>query len=91
MSDDCGKTFTTVYAKDSTILATTGDTTNTFIPSATQWRTDTVSLTSYLGSSDVEIAFDNVGHYGQNIYVDNVNIHIASKLADCQCISITAS
>jgi len=81
VSDDCGKTFTTVYAKDSTILATTSDTTNTFIPSATQWRTDTVSLTSYLGSSDVEIAFDNVGHYGQNIYVDNVNIHMSSKLA----------
>ena len=75
ISDDCGKTFTTVYEKDSTILATAPDTTNAFIPSASQWRKDSISLNSFLGSH-IQVAFDNIGHYGQNIYIDNVNISV---------------
>jgi len=75
ISTDCGKIFTPVYEKDSEVLATAPDATATFVPDSTQWRTDTVLLTSYLGSG-IEIAFDNVGHYGQNIYIDNINVHV---------------
>ncbi len=80
ITDDCGKTFTTVYEKDSTILATAPDTTNAFIPSASQWRKDTISLNAYLGSH-IQVAFDNIGHYGQNIYIDNINISVTSPLS----------
>ena len=79
VSDDCGKTFTTIYEKDSTVLATAPDTTNAFLPGATQWRTDTVSLNAFLGSH-IQVAFDNIGHYGQNLYIDNVNIAVTSPL-----------
>ena len=75
VSTDCGKSFTSVYEKDSTILATAPDTTVSFVPDATQWRTDTISLTSYLGSH-IQIAFDNIGHYGENLYIDNININV---------------
>ncbi len=80
ISDDCGKTFTTVYEKDSTVLATAPDTTNAFIPDASQWRKDTISLNSFLGRH-IQVAFDNIGHYGQNIYIDNVNISVTSPLS----------
>lgn len=74
VSTDCGKTFIPVYAKDSEVLATAPDyTAGIFIPTATQWRTDSISLNSYIGNS-AQIAFDNVGHYGQALYIDNINL-----------------
>ena len=75
ISTDCGATFNSIYVKDTNQLATAPDTTGNFVPSATQWRTDSISLNSFLGRG-VQLAFDNVGHYGQNIYIDNVNIHV---------------
>lgn len=74
VSDDCGRTFTTVYAKDTNWLATAPNNTGTFVPSATEWRTDSVSLAAYLGER-IQIAITNVGHYGQTLYIDNVNLH----------------
>jgi PKD repeat protein len=75
VSTDCGQTFTQVYVKGGTTLATAPDlTTATFIPTAAQWRTDTVSLNAYAGMGNVMVAFQNRGHYGQAIYVDNINI-----------------
>ncbi len=73
ISTDCGKTYATIYAKDTGALATRSDTTDVFTPTATQWRTDSISLNAYAGNS-VMVAFDNVGHYGQKLYIDNVNI-----------------
>ena len=73
VSSDCGRTFTPVYIKDTTNLATAPDTTGFFLPTATEWRTDSISLNAYIGTS-ILVAFDNVGHYGQGIYIDNVNI-----------------
>ena len=75
VSTDCERSWTTVYCKDTTVLATAPDTTQYFNPSATEWRTDTISLNSFIGNS-IEIAFDNVGHYGQLIYIDNINLHM---------------
>jgi len=80
VSTDCGKTFTVVYEKDSNVLSTAPDTTGSFLPGATQWRTDTISLTPFIGNS-IQLAFDNIGHYGQNIYIDNINLRIVSTLA----------
>lgn len=74
VSTDCGKTFIPVYVKDSTVLATAPSVDSVvFVPDASEWRTDTISLAGYSGG--VTIAFDNIGHYGQEIYVDNINMH----------------
>lgn len=83
VSTDCGRTFTPIYLKDTTWLATAPDTTNLFIPSSAQWRTDSISLSAFLGNS-IEIAFDNVGHYGQELYIDNVNISIYTPTSVAQ-------
>ena len=77
VSSDCGKTFTTIYAKDTGWLATAANSTTSFIPAATEWRTDSVSLNAFLGSG-IQVAVTNVGHYGQNIYIDNVNLHVVA-------------
>lgn len=74
VSTDCGNSFTTVYSKSNTTLATANATTNSFVPSTTQWRSETVDLTPYVGNSSVWISFRNIGGNGNNIYVDNINI-----------------
>ncbi len=74
VSTDCNRSFTPLYLKDTTLLATAPNTGNFFVPTATQWRTDTVWLTPYLGQS-ISVAFNNIGHYGQTLYIDNVNLN----------------
>ncbi|MCA6365212.1 MAG: PKD domain-containing protein [Bacteroidetes bacterium] len=74
VSTNCGTTWTSVYMKGGTQLATVPDQTTTFTPTNTQWRSETVNLTPYVGQANVLIAIRNRGHYGNNIYVDNVNL-----------------
>lgn len=76
VSTDCGASFTTVYYKGGTTLSTVpGDyTPDGFIPTPSQWRTETIDLSPYIGNQNVMISFQNRGHYGQNIYIDNINL-----------------
>ncbi len=74
VSTDCGGTFTPVYSKSGTTLATASATTSAFTPTAAQWRSETVDLTPYVGNSSVWIAFRNLAGYGNNLYVDNINV-----------------
>lgn len=74
VSTDCGATFTTVYSKSNTALATAPAVTATFIPTAAQWRTETVNLTTYVGQANVIVGFRNIAGYGNLLYVDNINL-----------------
>jgi PKD repeat protein/photosystem II stability/assembly factor-like uncharacterized protein len=73
VSTDCGSLFNTVYVKPGTTLATVPGTTGNFTPTSTQWRTDSVNLNSYANQA-IMLSFMNHGHYGNNIYVDNIKI-----------------
>lgn len=75
ISTNCGSTWTQIYLKGGTTLATAPDlTTAAFVPTATQWRTETVSLTPYVGQSNAIVKFQNRSRWGQMLYVDNINI-----------------
>jgi hypothetical protein len=75
VSTDCGSTWNTVYDKSGTTLATAGASTSAFTPTtASQWRNETVSLGSYDGNQDVLVAFKLVNGYGNNLYLDNINV-----------------
>jgi PKD repeat protein len=82
VSTDCGATYTSVYSKGGATLSTAGSGANNFVPSAAQWRTDTVNLTPYVGSTGVLIAFQNVNGYGNKLYLDNVNITAVAPFAN---------
>ena len=45
-----------------------------FVPTANEWRTDTVDLSAFIGENNLQIAFRNHGYYGNVIYLDNINI-----------------
>ena len=77
VSTDCGTTFTYLYTKFGTSLATAPvNTGSTFVPLPNQWRTDTVLLNNYLASNNLLIAIENVGRFGQQLFIDNVNLQL---------------
>ena len=44
------------------------------MPTAAQWRTDSVNLSAYIGENNLQIVFRNHGYYGNAMYIDNINI-----------------
>ncbi len=75
ITTNCGDTWTSLWLKSGDNLATAPDyTADLWTPNADQWRTDTIDLVDYLLEDKIAIAFQNIGHYGQGIYLDNINI-----------------
>lgn len=74
VSTDCGANFNSHYYKGGSDLATAPDNDQFFVPAAGEWRTDTVDLSAYYGFNDVMIAFRSHTGWGNNVYVDNINL-----------------
>ena len=75
VTKDCGSTFTSVYKKWGTDLQTVDQPTTDFTPvSSSQWRTETVDLTSIAPAGPTQIVFRNTNNNKNNIYIDNVNL-----------------
>lgn len=75
VSTNCGTTWTSAYNKAGTTLSTLAASTTSFVPSAaTNWRNETVSLASYAGQPNVLVRFKATSAYGNNLYVDNINV-----------------
>ena len=74
VSTDCGASYQYVYYRGGENLATAPDFQSAFVPSASQWRTDTVNLASWAGQINVQVAFRNKGDWGNNLYLDNINL-----------------
>jgi len=80
-STDCGASFTQLYIKGGDILSTApAISSGRFEPSNTQWRTDLVNLSNLSPNNNVIISFTNRGHYGQPIYLDNINIQATTNV-----------
>lgn len=74
VSTDCGLTYSSVFLKGGSTLSTAPNNTNFFIPSANEWRTEVINLSAFSNEDKVIVAFRNIGNWGNNIYVDNINI-----------------
>lgn len=74
VSSDCGTTWTSVWSKSGTTLATAAPNTNAFTPTAAQWRAECIDLTAYAGNNKVFVMFRSINGYGNNIYVDDINV-----------------
>lgn len=75
VSIDCGLTWTSVYNKSGSVLATAPNGTSAFVPSATQWRKDVVSMTPYAGQPEILIQFVSTSDWGNHFYVDNISLY----------------
>lgn len=77
LSTNCGATWTTIYSKGGSTLSTVPADVNStmFVPTAAQWRRDTIDISTLTaGQGNVMFSFINRGHYGQPIYLDNINL-----------------
>ena len=76
---DCGTTWNMLWGKNDDTGLTTNLTANTnaWTPvsgSTTDWRQETVDLTSLLGQTNIIAKFTAISGYGNNGYIDDINI-----------------
>ncbi|MEY3444560.1 MAG: hypothetical protein RLZZ519_2841 [Bacteroidota bacterium] len=76
VSDDCGDTWQKIWEKGGNGLATTGgfQANAPFVPTISQWRSDTVSLAAFSTATELRLKFRSIGGNSQNIYLDNLNL-----------------
>ena len=75
ISTDCGDSWTEMYVKGGQTLATAPNTSDFFVPTLDQWRSEEIFLQQYVWEdAEVLIAFQNRGHWGNNFYIDNVTV-----------------
>jgi hypothetical protein len=91
VSTNCGATWTAVYNKGGfTGLQTAPDNSaSLFVPTASQWRTETVNMTPYAGQANVSVKFTSRSGWGQALYLDNINITGAGTTVASVSISET--
>ncbi|HXC03686.1 MAG TPA: M43 family zinc metalloprotease [Bacteroidia bacterium] len=73
-SNDCGKTWQLRYNKSGASLATTSTISGNFVPTTSQWRTETVSVSPYQTWSDFRFKFEMINGGGNDIFIDDINI-----------------
>jgi len=71
VSSNCGSTWTNVFDKSGSALATAANTTSRFFPQPTQWYPNTISLAQFAGQ-DIIVKFECNSAYGNNLWLDNI-------------------
>lgn len=78
ITTDCGATWTRLASYGNNTgpspLATAPDQTSSFVPNSSQWETKTISLNSYATQNAVRIRFQLRSGWGNNTYIDDINI-----------------
>ncbi len=85
VSTDCGSTFSRAFVRGENgtgSFATAATSTNNFVPANSgEWCMGTVGsdcfvvdLTAFAGSSQAVVKFESFNNYGNNLYIDNINI-----------------
>jgi len=76
ISKNCGYTWQPRYSRIGAALATNGGAyvTSNFTPTATQWKEETVSISTLANCANTYIQFEFTSGGGNHIYIDNINI-----------------
>lgn len=74
ISSDCGSSWTTVFNKAGSALATGSAYQGDYTASASDYVTHTIDLASFAAQEKVIVKFVFVSGYNNNIWVDNINI-----------------
>jgi len=71
VSSNCGSSWTSVFDKSGAALATAPNTMGLFVPQASQWYPNTISLAQFAGQ-DIIVKFECTSDYGNNLWLDNI-------------------
>ena len=90
VSTNCGTSWTSVYNKQGATLSTGAPQTASFAPaSAADWRNETVSLSAFAGQSQVFIKYVGTSDFGNNLYIDNINVSNATNVSENELTSLS--
>ncbi len=82
VSNDCGETYSELWAMSGSSLATAPEVNSNnvaFVPTAAQWRSADVDLSQFMGE-EVLVRFRFDTGWGDMLYLDNVNVLGVSSL-----------
>ncbi|MEI7802622.1 MAG: T9SS type A sorting domain-containing protein, partial [Bacteroidota bacterium] len=75
VSTDCGTTWQRVYTRGDSSMITAPDNTNPYSPAnSEEWSFETVDLSAFAGQPSALINFVAKDGYGNNLYIDNINL-----------------
>ena len=86
VSSDCFASEQVLYYKGGLDLATSPDFQSFFTPSASQWRKDSVDLSAYANIGNLQVAFRNIGGWGNCLYLDNINLGSMAQINQNQFV-----
>jgi hypothetical protein len=84
VSSDCGITWNDLYYKEGQELATGQARTEPFFPYPGNWRSECIFLGDFASSDQLWIAFIGFNGWGNNLFIDNVNLNNSCIVSDDQ-------
>ncbi|MEM9821907.1 MAG: T9SS type A sorting domain-containing protein [Bacteroidota bacterium] len=82
VSTDCGNFYNQeIYKSGGAALATASATNVRFIPTDNEWKTITIDLSAFDGMDDVSIAFVNFSGWGNQLFLDNIQLTVPCQMA----------
>jgi hypothetical protein len=88
VSTDCGNTWTSVFNKAGTALATLPPAAALYVPaSAEDWATNPIDLSAYDSMDDVIIRFQATSAYGNNLFLDDIALNTTLSINDISAIN----
>ncbi len=88
-STDCGANWTSLWDKAGSTLSTSAISTSSFVPSSSQYQQKTVDISAV--PAGAMLGFRATSDYGNNIWVDDINIHATSSVNQLATISLDAA
>ncbi len=83
VSTDCGATWNDVFNEAGGTLATVAASTSQYFNAdPSDWRSNTVDLSAYDNTNEVVVRFLVTSDYGNNMFIDDINIGEANSIAE---------
>ena len=89
ISTDCGLTWINKWIKSGNTLETGSSMTGSFsVPTASEWRLEVVDLSAYDNTDDVMIRFRATSNYGNNLFLDDINIDAGASIFEDDVVTV---
>lgn len=91
VSNDCGATWKTIFhdGKDGLSTAPPEAGTAAFVPTADEWLNNSIDISEFNGSPELLVRFVGESGYGNNLYVDNINVSTLVGVKELELSSFT--
>ncbi len=93
VTTDCGANLNQaveIFNKSGGALATSANNTSAFVPKLqSEWATEIIPLSQFKGNPNVQLVFEVINGYGNNIYLDNVQV-LTTELVDLALVKINS-